>query len=212
MTLIASYCLTEPGSGSDAAALRTRAMKDGDSYILNGSKAFISGAGTSDIYLVMARTGEDGPKGVSAFVVEKDTPGLSFGAQERKMGWNSQPTAMVMFDDCRVSAENRIGAEGDGFSLCDDGPRRWSIEHRRLLPGRAGLALETARTYVGQRQQFGRRLSDFQALQFKTGRYGDRIRGGAADGPQCGRRAGQGRSASDPTVRHGQAVRHRCRL
>ncbi len=115
MELIASYCLTEPGSGSDAAALATTAKKDGDGYVLNGSKAFISGAGTSDIYVVMARTGGPGPKGISAFVVEKDAPGLSFGAQEKKLGWNSQPTAQVNFDDCRVPEANRIGAEGDGF-------------------------------------------------------------------------------------------------
>ena len=115
MEMIASYCLTEPGSGSDAAALRTTAVRDGDHWVLNGSKAFISGAGTSDVYVVMARTGADGPKGISTFVVDKDAPGLSFGGQERKMGWNSQPTAIVQFDDCRVPAENLLGQEGHGF-------------------------------------------------------------------------------------------------
>ena len=115
MELIASYCLTEPGSGSDAAALGTTAKLDGDHYVLNGSKAFISGAGASDIYVVMVRTGGPGPKGISAVVVENGTPGLSFGAQEKKMGWNAQPTAQVNFDDCRVPVENRIGAEGEGF-------------------------------------------------------------------------------------------------
>ncbi|HYG27555.1 MAG TPA: acyl-CoA dehydrogenase family protein, partial [Caulobacteraceae bacterium] len=115
MELIASYCLTEPGAGSDAASLRTTARLDGDHYVLNGSKAFISGAGTSDVYVVMCRTGGEGPKGVSTLVVEKDTPGLSFGAQEKKMGWNAQPTAQVNFDNVRVPVENRVGAEGDGF-------------------------------------------------------------------------------------------------
>ncbi|MEO1476320.1 MAG: acyl-CoA dehydrogenase family protein, partial [Pseudomonadota bacterium] len=115
MELIASYCLTEPGSGSDAASMTTRAVKEGDEYVLTGGKQFISGAGTSDIYVVMARTSDDGAKGVSTFIVEKDAPGLSFGANERKMGWNSQPTRQVLFDGCRVPAKNRIGEEGHGF-------------------------------------------------------------------------------------------------
>ena len=117
MELLSSYCLTEPGAGSDAAALSTRAVRDGDDYVLDGAKAFISGAGTSGLYLVMARTGEGGARGVSAFVVEAGTPGLSFGAQERKMGWNAQPTAMVHFDGVRVPAAHRIGAEGQGFGF-----------------------------------------------------------------------------------------------
>src|SRR5580765_3948071 len=117
MEKIASYCLTEPGSGSDAAGLKTRATKDGDHYVLNGTKAFISGAGTSDIYVCMVRTGEEGPKGISCIVVENGTPGLSFGKKERKLGWNSQPTALVNFDNCRVPAANRVGAEGEGFRI-----------------------------------------------------------------------------------------------
>ena len=167
MDAIASYCLTEPGSGSDAAALRTTARRDGDDYVLNGSKAFISGAGTSDLYVVMARTGEDGPKGISTFVVEKGTPGLSFGANEWKMGWNSQPTAMVLFDDCRVPAENRVGQEGDGFRFAMMGLDGGRLNIAACSLGGAGLALDTAKAYLQQRRQFGRPLADFQALQFK---------------------------------------------
>ena len=167
MDLIASYCLTEPGSGSDAASLRTTARRDGDQYLLNGSKAFISGAGVSDLYVVMARTGEDGPKGISTFVVEKDAVGLSFGAQERKMGWNAQPTAIVSFDDCRVSAENRIGTEGEGFRIAMMGLDGGRLNISACSLGGAQLALETAKTYLETRKQFGRALKDFQALQFK---------------------------------------------
>jgi alkylation response protein AidB-like acyl-CoA dehydrogenase len=167
MELIASYCLTEPGSGSDAAAMKTTARLDGDHYVLNGGKAFISGAGVSDLYVVMARTGGPGAKGVSALVVEKGTPGLSFGANERKMGWNSQPTAQVMFDEVRVPVENRIGAEGDGFRFAMMGLDGGRINIAACSLGGAKLALDTAHAYLGTRQQFGRPLSDFQALQFK---------------------------------------------
>lgn len=167
MGLIASYCLTEPGSGSDAAAMRTSAVLDGDHYLLNGSKAFISGAGVSDLYVVMARSGGPGPKGISAFVVEKGTPGLSFGAPERKMGWNSQPTAQVNFDECRVPAENRIGAEGDGFRFAMMGLDGGRLNIGACSLGGASLALDTAKNYMEQRNQFGRALKEFQALQFK---------------------------------------------
>jgi len=167
MDAIASYCLTEPGSGSDAAALRTTARRDGDDYVLNGSKAFISGAGTSDLYVVMARTGEDGPNGISSLVVEKGTPGLRFGANERKLGWNNQPTAMVLFDDCRVPGENRVGQEGDGFRFAMMGLDGGRLNIASCSLGGASLALDTATAYLQQRQQFGRRLADFQALQFK---------------------------------------------
>ena len=167
MELIASYCLTEPGSGSDAVAMKTTAVKDGDHYVLNGSKAFISGAGTSDVYVVMARTGEAGAKGVSAIVVEKGTPGLSFGAPERKMGWNAQPTATVNFDDCRVPAENRIGAEGEGFKIAMAGLDGGRLNIAACSLGGASLALETAQAHATTRKQFGRALADFQALQFK---------------------------------------------
>ena len=167
MAFIASYCLTEPGAGSDAAALTTTARRDGESYVLNGAKAFISGAGTSDIYVVMARSGEAGAKGVSTFVVEKDTPGLTFGAQERKMGWNAQPTAMVNFDDCRVPAANRVGEEGEGFRIAMAGLDGGRINIASCSLGGAGLALDTAKGYLATRRQFGRALAEFQGLQWR---------------------------------------------
>jgi alkylation response protein AidB-like acyl-CoA dehydrogenase len=167
MELIASYCLTEPGAGSDAASLATSARLDGDHYVLNGSKAFISGAGTSDVYVVMARSGGPGPKGVSTFVVEKDMPGLSFGAQERKLGWNAQPTAQVNFDNVRVPAGNRVGAEGEGFRIAMAGLDGGRINIASCSLGGAQLALDTARDYLTTRRQFGQPLSEFQALQFR---------------------------------------------
>ena len=167
MELIASYCLTEPGSGSDAAALKTTARLDGDYYVLNGSKAFISGAGTSDIYVVMVRTGGPGPKGISALVVEAGTPGLSFGAQEKKMGWKSQPTAQVNFDDCRVPVGNRIGAEGEGFRFAMSGLDGGRINIASCSLGGAGLALDTAKAHLETRSQFGNPLKDFQGLQWR---------------------------------------------
>jgi alkylation response protein AidB-like acyl-CoA dehydrogenase len=167
MDHIASYCLTEPGAGSDAGNLKTRAVKDGDHYVLNGSKAFISGAGVSDIYVCMVRTGEDGPKGISCIVVEKGTPGLSFGKKERKMGWNSQPTAQVIFEDCRVPVANRIGAEGDGFRIAMMGLDGGRINIGACSIGTARAALDEAKAYVSDRKQFGRPISEFQATQFK---------------------------------------------
>jgi alkylation response protein AidB-like acyl-CoA dehydrogenase len=167
MEKIASYCLTEPGSGSDAAALRTTARLDGDHWVLNGSKAFISGAGTSDVYVVMARTGVDGPKGISTFVVDKDTTGLSFGAQEKKMGWNSQPTAIVSFDDCRIPAANLLGKEGDGFRYAMMGLDGGRLNIAACSLGGARLALEASLDYVATRKQFGKPIADFQNTQFK---------------------------------------------
>ncbi|HEX7759540.1 MAG TPA: isobutyryl-CoA dehydrogenase [Caulobacteraceae bacterium] len=167
MELIASYCLTEPGAGSDAASLATTAVRDGDAYVLNGAKAFISGAGTSDVYVVMARSGGAGAKGVSTFVVEKDSPGLSFGTQERKMGWTSQPTAMVHFDNVRVPAINRVGEEGEGFRFAMAGLDGGRLNIASCSLGGASLALEMAQEHLTTRKQFGRPLSDFQALQFK---------------------------------------------
>ncbi|OYX72973.1 MAG: acyl-CoA dehydrogenase [Caulobacter sp. 32-67-35] len=158
MELIASYCLTEPGSGSDAANMRTSARLDGDHYVLNGGKAFISGGGVSDVYVVMARTGGDGAKGVSAFVVEKGTPGLTFGANERKMGWNSQPTAQVNFDDCRVPVANRIGQEGEGFRFAMMGLDGGRLNIASCSLGGAQLALDTAKAYLETRNQFGKPL------------------------------------------------------
>ncbi len=166
MERLGSYCLTEPGSGSDAASLRTRAERDGDHYVLNGSKAFISGAGATDLYIVMCRTGGPGPKGISAIVVEKDTPGLSFGKKERKMGWNSQPTAQVILEDCRVPVANRLGAEGEGFKFAMKGLDGGRINIAACSLGGARACLEQARDYMNSRQQFGKPLADFQALQF----------------------------------------------
>ncbi len=167
MKMIASYCLTEPGSGSDAAALKTKAVKDGDHYILNGSKAFISGAGTSDLYVVMVRTGGEGPKGISTVLVEAGTPGLSFGAQERKMGWNSQPTAIVNFEDCRIPVTNRVGEEGDGFKFAMMGLDGGRLNIAACSLGTANAALKAALDYANERQAFGKRLNQQQALQFR---------------------------------------------
>ncbi len=167
METIASYCLTEPGSGSDAAAMKTRAVRDGDVYVLNGSKQFISGAGVSDVYVVMARTGDDGARGVSTFIVPKDTPGLSFGANEKKMGWNAQPTRQVMFDNVRIPAENRLGAEGEGFKFAMKGLDGGRLNIAACSLGGAQDALDRARAYAGERSQFGKPLNQFQATQFK---------------------------------------------
>ncbi len=168
MDLMASYCLTEPGAGSDAAALKTRAEKVGNShYVLNGGKAFISGAGVSDVYAVMCRTGAEGAGGISCLLVEKDTPGLSFGKNERKLGWNSQPTAMVNFEDCKVPAENLVGNEGDGFKIAMQGLDGGRINIAACSLGGARTALETSLDYVRQRKAFGKPISDFQATQFR---------------------------------------------
>jgi alkylation response protein AidB-like acyl-CoA dehydrogenase len=165
--LLASYCLTEPGAGSDAAALRTRAVKDGDHYVLNGTKQFISGAGESDVYVVMARTGEDGPKGISTFVIMKDTPGLSFGPAENKMGWHMQPTRQVIFEDCRVPAENLLSGEGAGFRIAMAGLDGGRLNIAACSLGGAQAALDKALTYAGERHAFGRSINQFQSLQFK---------------------------------------------
>ncbi|MDZ4867301.1 MAG: isobutyryl-CoA dehydrogenase [Alphaproteobacteria bacterium] len=167
MQLIASYCLTETGAGSDAANLKTKAVRDGDHYVLNGGKAFISGAGVSDVYVCMVRTGVDGPKGISCIVVEKGTKGLSFGKNERKMGWRSQPTAQVIFEDCRVPVANRIGAEGEGFRIAMMGLDGGRINIGACSIGTARAALEQAQRYVTERKQFGQNIGDFQTTQFK---------------------------------------------
>lgn len=167
MEKIASYCLTEPGSGSDAAALRTTAKPDGNAnYVVNGSKAFISGAGFSNLYVLMCRTGEDGPKGVSTLLVEEGTPGLSFGKLENKMGWKAQPTAIVNFENCRVPAENRIGPEGEGFKYAMRGLDGGRLNIAACALGGAQDALDRAIAYVKERRQFGKRIADFQNTQF----------------------------------------------
>ncbi|RRY05478.1 isobutyryl-CoA dehydrogenase [Brucella anthropi] len=167
MEWLASYCLTEPGSGSDAAALRTRATRDGDHYILNGSKQFISGAGATDVYVTMVRTGEDGPKGISTIVVPKDAPGLSFGANEFKMGWNAQPTRTVIFDNCRVPAENLLGEEGTGFRIAMAGLDGGRLNIAACSLGGAQSALDKSLEYCSQRKAFGQTIDRFQALQFR---------------------------------------------
>ena len=167
MELLASYCLTEPGSGSDAAALRTRAVRDGDHYVLNGQKQFISGAGGGDLYVVMVRTGDDGPGGISTLVVEGDTPGLSFGANERKMGWNAQPTRAVIFENARVPVANRLGDEGVGFKIAMAGLDGGRLNIAACSLGGAQGALDKALAYMRERKAFGKRLDEFQALQFR---------------------------------------------
>ncbi len=164
---MASYCLTEPGAGSDAASLKTRAVRDGDHYVLNGAKAFISGGGVSDVYVVMARTSDDGARGITCFAVEKGTPGLSFGAEEKKLGWHSQPTAAVMFDDCRVPAANRIGDEGQGFKIAMQGLDGGRLNIAACSLGGARRALDEAVVYTKDRRQFGKAIADFQNTQFR---------------------------------------------
>jgi alkylation response protein AidB-like acyl-CoA dehydrogenase len=166
MNKIASYCLTEPGSGSDAAALKTTARIDGDHYVLNGTKQFISGAGYNDLYVCMVRTGELGAKGISCIVVEKDTPGLSFGASEKKLGWNASPTAQVIFEDCRVPVANRVGAEGDGFRFAMMGLDGGRLNIGACSLGGAQRCLDESIAYTKDRQQFGQPVSEFQNTQF----------------------------------------------
>ena len=167
MDWLSAYCLTEPGAGSDAAALATSAKRSGGDYVLDGSKQFISGAGAADFYFVFARTGDEGADGVSAFAVMKDTPGLSFGALEKKMGWNAQPTRQVIFESCRVPAANRIGEEGRGFRFAMSGLDGGRINIGACSLGAAWCALDKARQYATERKAFGRVIADFQALQFK---------------------------------------------
>jgi hypothetical protein len=167
MEAIASYCLTEPGSGSDAAALRTRAEKSGNGYVLNGTKAFISGGGFSDLYIVMCRTGDQGPKGISSILVENGTPGLSFGAPERKMGWKAQPTALVQMEDCAVDGAALLGEEGLGFIYAMEGLNGGRLNIAACSLGGAEACLAKAVAYMGERAAFGQTLDRFQALQFR---------------------------------------------
>ncbi|MGI9463588.1 MAG: acyl-CoA dehydrogenase family protein, partial [Aestuariivirgaceae bacterium] len=167
MQAIASYCLTEPSSGSDAVALRTTAVRSGGEYVLNGTKAFISGGGSSDLYVAMVRTGGADADGISCIAVPRDAPGLSFGAQEKKLGWHSQPTAMVIFEDCKVPAQNLVGGEGNGFKIAMAGLDGGRLNIAACSLGSAQGCLDMAIDYIGERKQFGRRLADFQALQFR---------------------------------------------
>jgi alkylation response protein AidB-like acyl-CoA dehydrogenase len=166
MERMGSYCLTEPGSGSDAAALKTKAVKDGDSYVVSGSKAFISGGGENEVYVTMCRTGQEGPKGISCLVIEKDMAGVSFGAQEKKLGWHSQPTAQVNFDEVRVPAENLVGGEGEGFRIAMMGLDGGRLNIGACSLGGAQRCLDEAIAYTKQRKQFGNAIADFQATQF----------------------------------------------
>ena len=166
MDRLASYCLTEPGSGSDAAALKTKAVRDGDHYVVTGSKQFISGAGENEVYVTMVRTGEEGPKGISALVIEKDMAGVSFGANERKLGWHSQPTRQVMFDNVRVPAENLVGAEGEGFRIAMMGLDGGRLNIGACSLGGAQRCLDEAIRYTKDRKQFGKPIADFQNTQF----------------------------------------------
>ena len=166
MERLGSYCLTEPGSGSDAAALKTRAVRDGEHYVVSGSKAFISGGGENELYVTMVRTGEDGPKGISCLVIEKDMPGVSFGAPEKKLGWHSQPTAQVNFDDVRVSVANRVGGEGEGFRIAMTGLDGGRLNIGACSLGGAQRCLDEAVNYTKERKQFGQPIADFQATQF----------------------------------------------
>lgn len=167
MEWLASYCLTEPGAGSDAAALKTTARREGDHYVLNGTKQFISGAGDTDFYFLFARTGGEGASGVSAFGILKDTPGLSFGANEKKMGWNAQPTRQVILDNCKVPVAHRVGAEGHGFKFAMSGLDGGRINIGACSLGAAWAAVDKAKAYMFERSAFGRPIADFQALQFK---------------------------------------------
>ena len=171
MENFASYCLTEPGAGSDAGSLATRARRDGDVYVLDGTKAFISGGGVSDIYVCMVRTGAAGAKGISCIVVEKGTKGLSFGPPEKKLGWKTQPTAMVIFENCRVPAENLIGQEGQGFKIAMAGLDGGRLNIAACSIGGAQFCLDRTIDYMRERKQFGSRLSEFQALRFRIADY-----------------------------------------
>ncbi|MFL6727402.1 MAG: acyl-CoA dehydrogenase family protein [Sphingomicrobium sp.] len=166
MDHMGSYCLTEPSSGSDAAALKTKAVLDGDHYVVSGSKAFISGGGANDVMVAMVRTGEEGPKGITALVIEKDMPGVSFGAQERKLGWHSQPTSQVNFDEVRIPVANRVGAEGEGFRIAMMGLDGGRINIGACSLGGGQRCLDEAIKYTKERKQFGQAIADFQATQF----------------------------------------------
>jgi alkylation response protein AidB-like acyl-CoA dehydrogenase len=167
LEVFSRYCLTEPGSGSDAASLKTTAVRDGDYYILNGSKAFISGGSTSDIYVCMVRTGEEGPKGITCVLVEKETPGISFGKHELKLGWHSQPTTMVFFENCRIPVSNRIGAEGQGFKIALSALNGGRVNIAACSLGGAKKCISLAHQYMQERSQFKQKLAEFEALQFK---------------------------------------------
>ncbi len=209
MEHFASYCLTEPDSGSDAASLKTRAVRDGDHYVLNGAKAFISGGGVSDVYVCMVRTGEGGPRGISCIVVEKGTPGLSYGAQEKKLGWKSQPTAMVMFENCRVPAENLVGAEGQGFKIAMAGLDGGRLNIAACSIGGAQFCLDRTVEYMRERKQFGTRLADFQALAFRVADYATELQAARLMVHHAASAVTNKSPGRDAACRAGQALRDR---
>ena len=212
MEHFASYCLTEPGAGSDAAGLSTRAELSGDHYVVNGTKAFISGGGRSDIYVVMLRTGGKGAGGISTLVVENGTPGMSFGKQEQKLGWNSQPTAAVIFENCKVPVANRLGPEGHGFKIAMAGLDGGRINIGACSLGGARACLETASRYVVERKQFGKPIADFQATQFKLADMATELDAARLLIWRAAVFARRQVAGGDAGRRHGQALRHRCRL
>ena len=212
MEHFASYCLTEPGSGSDAAALQTRARRDGDDYVLNGSKAFISGGGRSDIYVTMVRTGEAGPRGISCLVVENGTPGLSFGKKEKKLGWNTQPTAAVIFEECRVPVANRLGAEGEGFSIAMMGLDGGRLNIGACSIGGARACWEAARDLHARTPPVRPAPRRFPGIAVQARRHGDRARRRPSDAAPRRVEPRQRRPGRDPALRDGEAARDRCRL
>ena len=212
MERIGSYCLTEPSSGSDAAALKTKAVLDGDHYVVSGSKAFISGGGENEIYVTMVRTGEDGPKGITALVIEKDMKGVSFGAQEKKLGWHSQPTAQVNFDEVRVPVANRVGAEGEGFRIAMMGLDGGRLNIGACSLGGAQRCLDEAVKYTKERKQFGNADRRLPGDPVHARRHGDRAPGRALSALRRGRQGHRQRARQDHVRGHGQAPRDRHRL
>ena len=210
--LLSSYCLTEPGAGSDAAALSTSARRDGSDYVLNGVKQFISGAGATDIYIVMARTGGPGANGVSSFILEKGMAGLSFGVNEKKMGWNSQPTRQVIMENVRVPASHLLGAEGHGFKFAMGGLDGGRLNIAACSIGGAQSALEKAQGYMGERKAFGRRLEEFQALQFRLADMAIDLEAARTFLWRSASMLDRKRPASDALLRHGQTLLYGCRI
>ena len=212
MEHFASYCLTEPDAGSDAASLKASAKRDGDHYVLNGAKAFISGGGVSDIYVCMVRTGAAGPKGISCIVVEKGAPGLSFGAQEKKLGWKSQPTAMVMFENCRVPTANLIGKEGEGFKIAMAGLDGGRLNIAACSIGGAQFCLDRTIEYMRERKQFGSKLSDFQALRFRIADYATELEAARLMVRRAAVAVGSGEPGATRLAAMAKRLRNRLRL
>ena len=205
MQRMGSYCLTEPGSGSDAASLKTRAVLDGDHYVVSGSKAFISGGGENEVYVVLTRTSDDGAKGITAMVVEKEMPGVTFGAQEKKLGWHSQPTAQVNFDEVRVPVANRVGGEGEGFRVAMMGLDGGRLNIGACSLGGAQRCLDEAVAYTKDRKQFGQAIADFQATQFTLADMETELQAARYSALRCGRQGHGERAGQDALRGDGQA-------